>query len=593
MAIVPIYGPRQVSTAPLPAARKTAAKTDISAGVGVETARANLALEQGRAAGVVGEAGSRLGAAGVGLAMELGAEAIRTRQDEAEHADEVALLHAQRVLGEWINKRLYDREKGAFTKSGPDSFALPEDVAGEFGQIADGLASGLTTDAQRAAFAKLASREALDLDLRLRRHVYDEMRRYEAEELQATVTNARNSAIANAADPRRVGTELQTAIAAIRTHGPRLGLGPEEIKQQIEAVRTETHVGVIESLLAQDLTKSAEIYFEETKDQITGAAQTRVEKALEEGTIEKQAKEQAEQIIRAGGTLAQQREKAAAIDNPQVSKAVLQRIEHEDAVNEKIRRDAEESDLRKAYDIVERTGSVDGIDPALRTRIAEHMPGVRDAANARARGVPIETNWSKYYVLMTKAGEKPDEFIKENLMAYRAELGEAEFKQLVALQLSLRSGDTKAAEKELGGFRTKSQIFDDTLTGWGYDVNAKPETPQGKAIAQVRRLLDQRIEAAQQPDISGRRREVTNIEIQTTLDQIMAVTDTIPGSAAAILHPFIYDWSDKTKRIVDFTIADVPAAARNAIRLELLRHGIPVNDETILNVFVERRTKLR
>lgn len=591
MPVVPTYGPRQVLTAALPAARKTAAKTELSAGVGVAQAQANLALEQGEAGQKVGAAMAHLGAAGVGLGMELGAEGIRTRQLEAEHADDVALLHAQRQLAEWESKRLYDPESGALTKRGTDSFPVPEIVAEEYGQVVDGIAAGLTTDAQRAAFAKIASNRGINLDMTLRRHVYGEMQRYEGEELQATVTNARNAAIANATDPRRVGEELGSAIAAIKTHGPRLGLGPEQVQQQIDAVRTETHVGVIDSLLAQDLTKSAEIYFEETKDQITGVAQARVEKALAEGKVRKQAQDQADAIIDAGGSLTQQRDKARAIDDPEVRDAVMQRLEHEDAVRDKAQRDADELTLRGVYDIVDRTKDIARIPPATWANLdGSQRSALRSYANALARGTPIETDLATYYGLMRKAGDDPEAFVKENLLNYRATIGETEFKQLANLQLALRQGDTKKAAAELSGFQTKSEILDGTLNSYRINPNPKAGSKEAGAIGQLRRMLDLRVQG--QEALTGKK--PTNVDMQHMLDELLSAKVSTPGSWAhtwANIWPGGLPFYQKEKRLIDATIDDVPSTDRTQIEQALRAKGRPVSDATILDLWLEAKVR--
>jgi hypothetical protein len=586
MPVVP-YGPRKVLTAPLPAARKTAAATDTSAGVGVEQARAEAALTEGRAGAAVGQAIAQFGGTLGQVSQVLGQEAIALRKEERQRADEIAVLHVQRALGEWENERIYDPETGALTLHGTDSFGLPETIAAEYDTITGELAAGLTNDDQRIAFAKIASTRALNLDLTLRRHVYTEMQRYEGQELQATIVNARNAAIANATDPRRVGLELGSAVTAIKTHGPRLGLGPKEIAQQVEAVRTEVHVGVIDSLLAQDLTRSAEVYFEETKDEITGTAIARIEKALDEGQLRKQAQTEADAIVAAGGSLTQQREKARAIDDPKVRDAVMERIEHEDAVNDKVQRDLDEAQLRRVYDIVDKTHNVTSIPPATWAQLdGSTRSALHGYATALARGTPVETDWHAYYVLMREAGEDPASFMQENLLRHRAELGETEFKQLTSLQLALRQGDQRAADKELGGFQTKTEILDGALAAFKIDPNPKAGTKEAAAIAQLRRMLDLRVQTFE--DLLGKK--PTNVDMQHMLDELLSQKETIPGN-------FWNFWPGgrplftKEKRLIDATVEDIPADDRKLIEQALRAKGRPVSDATVLDVWIE--TKVR
>jgi hypothetical protein len=347
--------------------------------------------------------------------------------------------------------RLYDPQSGALSVHGKDAMPLPEQIAGEYDQVTGAIAMGLGNDRQKLAFAKVKESRGQQLDLTIRKHVYGEMQRYEGQELQSTITNATNNAIANASDPRRVGMELARAVDAIKTHAPRLGLGPEEVAQQVDAVTTKTHVGVIEGLLAQDQTKTAQVYFDETKSAIKGEALARIEKALSVGKTRSEGQKAADAIVAAGGTLTEQREKARAIDDPDVRDNVMQRIEHEDAVKEKVQREAEQATLTNAYGIVDRTKSVDGIPPADVVTLANHMPALRAYAIARAKGVPVETDYPTYYGLLSKAGDDPAAFVKENLLTYRAKLDDGEFKQLADIQLRIKNGDRAAADKATSG----------------------------------------------------------------------------------------------------------------------------------------------
>lgn len=567
MPVVP-YGQRKVATDAIPGVRKTAAETPLSTGVGLEQAREN----KFEAVAKLGEVASQAG-------RETYRQARTVADAEAKRADEIALLDAQNQLDSWEHPRLYDPNTGALSVHGKDAMPLPEVVGEEFQKVAGDISKGLGNDRQRVKFARIQEQRGQMLDLNLRKHVYGEMQRYEGQELQATIENASNAAIANATDPRRVGLELNRAVDAITTHAPRLGLGPEEIAHQLDAVRTKTHEGVIESLLAQDQAKTAAVYFDETKSQISGPAVIRIEKALAVGKTRGEAQKAADAIIAAGGTLSQQREKARAIDDPEVRDGVMQRIEHEDAVNEKAQREGEQALLTNAYNIVDRTKSVDGIPPADVVKLAQHMPQLRAYAIARAKGVPIETDYPTYYGLMSKAGDDPASFVKENLLAYRGRLDDGEFKQLVDIQLRLKNGDRAAADKATNAFRTHDQIIKDSLTNYGIDPTPKEGSAEAKAVAQFRRMLDLRVGALGQEKPS-------NDDIQRITDDLLSQSVDVPGSWWNI-WPGGKPFFDQKKRAIDFQIGDVPDADRKQIEASLKAHGQPISDAMVLNTYVE------
>jgi hypothetical protein len=580
MPTVGLYGPRKVSTEALPAARKSAAETPTSTGAGLELARA-------RQFGAVAD----LGDTGVRVGLALGQQQTRERQQETERADDVALMNAQNRLDQTVTGILYDPEKGALNKKGPASFSTPEQTATDYNTAAGEIARSLSTDRQRLAFQKLAGNKASQLDLTVRRHVAEQITQYEAGELTSLVANAKNNAIANAGDPELVGLELTRAVAAIKKSGPRLGLGPEEVQQQVEATQSNTIAGVIDSLLAQENTKAAHAYFDEASSLLTGPDKTRIQKALAVGTLRAESQKQADAILAGGGTLKDQLGKAKAIDDPETRDAVEQRLEHANALKDRDDAEAEKGRLNDAYQLLDQNGgNMAKIPPSLLVDLGVHLPALRSYAEHRAKGTPVETDLGTYYSRMQEAGDNPEAFVKRNLLADRGRLGESEFKQLTNLQLSLKSGDRAKSDPELAGFQTRTQIVDDALSLYGIDPNAKATTTEGKAIAQLRRMLDRRVDAAQQPDASGKRVKVSNAEMQKTVDELMSQTETVPGSWWNF-WPGGKSVSDTTKRLVDTTIEDVPTPARQAIEQRLRARGKPVTDQTILDVFLESKIK--
>lgn len=579
MPVVNRYGSRKVGTEALMGVRKTAAETPESQGAGLAEAQGQQAESLGRLAGTVGH-----------LATQRIAE---MQQQERDRADRVAVQEADTALGKWENQRLYDSQTGALTIQGKDAMPLPEAVGGEFNQVAGEIEQGLTTDRQKAAFAHIRANRAQNLDGTLRRHVFTAMQTYEAQTLQATVENAMEAAVANALDPRRVGQELDRAVGAIQVSAKRLGKSPETAAKEVGDVQTKTHVGVIGRLLTNNQTRAAHIYFEETKDQITGSALGQIEKALAVGNTRAEAQKAADAILAIPDlTLTQQREKARAIDDPEVRDNVQQRLEHEAAVKDKADRDRDETTLKNAYTLVDQSHDVNSIPPATWGDLSgPARASLRTYATSLAKGVPITTDASTFYSRMQEAGTDPDAFVTRNLLADRAKLDEDDWKKLVTLQLSLRKGDRPKADEQLAGFRTHSQIVDDTLSDYGIDPHAKPGTPEDLAISQLRRMLDRRVEAVQAPGPDGKAKKVSNTEVQQALDDILSTKETTPGSWWGLVPFTKTKFSDESHRVLDTTIEQVPAADRTKIESALRRAGRPVSDATIRDAYIELQVR--
>lgn len=589
---------RQVSPTALPGARLTAQETPLSGGVGVHEAKARLELAKGGASAATWEAAAGFGNTVTRAAGALAEIAIQ----EQRRADDVALMEKQNQLTEWTNKRLYDPQAGALARQGKDALGVPEEVGDEFEKLAGELEGTLGNPRQKAAFLRIRQNAKANLDLTLRRHVFGEMQKYEAGELKSLVDNSVSSAIQNATDPARVGFELTNAVDAIERSGPRLGLGPEQVKAQVQAVQTKTHVGVVESLVSQGHTKAATAYFEEAKDagQISGEAVARVEKALREGTIRKEAQDHADKIILAGGSLSQQRDAAKAIEDPEVRDRALTYIEHEADVKAREQRDQGEQLLRGVYAVVEESGGdISAVEPALWAQLdAKDLAGVRAYARNIAKGEPVETDLETYYGLMRRAVSSDKAFLNENLLRYRGKLSEGDFQQLANLQRSLResaidasnAAAKNAAKIVVDEFSSKSQVFDDRLRAYGLDPNPKEGTPEAKAVANLRGLLDRRVRALSGGETG---KTATNDEIREILDEELStqITTTRKGTWAGLFTAAPFFTTTATKRPIELTLDDMTAGERNAIEKALRNNRIPVNDATVLEAFIEARSR--
>lgn len=522
-------GQRTAGITGLQGGRRSASETELSTGVGVSRATADKDLALSRF-------GQEVTAAGVSMFGEI-VDAERAK------ANQTALLEASNKLSNWRNARLYDANKGAFTLKGKDAQQLPEDIADEFEQVAGEIAGGLHTPEQQIAFARLRSQEWQSLDLEVRRHTMKEMEAYTAGELRAHVGNSVNAAIQSFEDPKLVAVNLDKAVAGLKASGKAAGMGQEAIDASIAAAQSTTHLGVISQLLAADKTQQASDYFAAVKGQIDGDKQDGVVKALEEGTLRGQGQKLADKIIAEGGPLSAQRAKAKEIADPKLRDQVEQRIEHNDAVSEKEKQEAEKALYRGAYDILDRTPDVRKIPPDVWTQLdGNERNALLSYAHRKLKGEPIETDQVAFYTLIQNARDVPADFAKENLLKYRHKLSDGDFQQLASLQLSIASGNAAAAAKTLAPYDVDDKLLTDSLRLYGLDPKDDAQAPK---IARMRQILRDGGDALQKA--TGKVPQ--NADLQKIIDETLMLEMSVPGG-----------WfGGKTqKQIIDATIDDVP-----------------------------------
>lgn len=573
MPVVPTHEGRRITRTGIPNARRSAAETAESQGAGLARAQ----QETGQAIAQLGNTVARIGTSIYG----------QIKDKERRRADEVALLDANNQL-DAFELGLNDPNGGAFNTRGKAAFEMPEKVEKDFNELADKISQGLGTPEQKLAFEKMRSNRGMGIMLNINRHVAGEMRSYEQAQLEGTLVNAISLAGANSSDPARVAREIEKGEVAIRSVNANRGASAEATEQQLTTFRSGAHLSVISNQLAEGKVAGARAYFEEVKDQIAGDKWDEVEKQLRAGTQKEQAQKASDEIIAAGGTLTEQRAKAKAITDPDVRDQAMAYIEHEAAVVERETQDAHRELLKTSvYDVLDKGLGIRGIDARVWGNMSgEERRSAQIYAEAKARGIPIQTDPGTFYGLMRQAIENPDAFVRANLMQSRHRLSDSDLQQLASLQLSISRSDKSAADQTLAGFSTKQEILDSTLTSYGIDPKAKADTPQGKAVAQLQRMLDRRVDAIQ----TETGKKLTNSEIQQTLDGLLSQSTTVEGSWWNIFpggKPFF----DSKKRLIDTTVDDIPTATKTAIEDARRKRGLPVSDATTLDTYLEMQVR--
>jgi hypothetical protein len=599
MPTVQRYGERRVGLGALPGARKSAAATALSEGAGLAEADARKWDTVGRVASAAGQFATT--------------EYLEIQQKAKERADNIARLSWRNRISKWQTDTVYNTENGVVATRGAAAQALPERVMGDYEKLVSEIESGLTSDEQRGQFLADVQSTREQVYNTVQSHVSQEITKLEANELTAFVDNQRSFAVANANNPRLVGQSLAEITAAIRQHGANVGMGDEQIAAAIASQRSAVHGGVIDRFLTAGNQKLAQVYFDETKSEISGESIAKIEKALTVGRVREQAQTKTEEILAQGGTLLEQRARAKAIDDPEVQDEVLQRLEHEDAVRQRAEVEAGRVTLRGAFDILDKTPNVARIPPNVwATLDGSERSALMTYARNKAVGEPIETNFRRYYELMQMAGSDPSGFMKLNLYADRAHLGDTEFKQLAAMQLSFGQGDTRAGEKDLATFSTKTQMLDDALRAYQIEgIDAKAGSDEAIAFenakATLRRLIDVELENL------GPGASPTAADIRSVIDSIMATEaqkaapspfwsvlsgglPTVVGGRALWEIGTSQGWQavftpQQRRMLAGTTIADVPPAERREIEDALRRSGRAVSDPSILMLWQMEKVK--
>lgn len=574
MPTVKLAGGRQVATAALPDARKTAHESDLSTGAGLEDAK-------GRKWGQVAQLGQAVGQ----VAHVLGAEAIQMRAKAVDEANDVARLKWTNALHEWEQQTLYDPTAGALMLKGESALGVPEAVDASFTKLASDVAAGLSTDTQRLQFAKDKEQFGSSVAIQVRRHVATEMQTFRGNQLQARVVNGKNAAITNALDPRRVGIELATTIDDMKLHAPALGVPPEQVQQQIEALQNAVHVGVVERLLALDQTKKATAYFQEVKGDLTltGEAIADLEHKLDTATtaqtglstagklwatlgpksdvdpinldtMETAAREQfADDPKALEATLHYLRERKAGVD--------AGRKEREDATSSavwiKVSQGARLADVQRMPEFLALPGRAQAqvsnsiVDRAAsRANQAYYEEGRAASREGREQTGKERKGWARYWEL-----NDPTTLTRQSdaaLNAMRGDLGDDHVNRLLTQKRALDKG-----EEAVRAATIDDDLFKTTAMSAGLDAYSPKTDAEKSDLGQLKNTVETAIDAEQRQTGKALTRDRKQTITREIVDTKVRLSEW--GRDPTRVAALVSNADDRDRAYVP--LADVPAVA--------------------------------
>jgi hypothetical protein len=560
MPSVPRYGGNQIE-------KQLAAPTK----VGAET---SLATFGG------GDATNRVTAA----AGDLVETVVKVKND----IDEVAALSAVNEMKRFKTERLWNTKDGALYTQGQNAFGVLEKYAPEFDKYGADAEKNLANENQRQIYRKYFSEERSDLDKVLSQHTFKEGDKFEDEQTSALISNYRNDAILNYTDPNKVRAALLGQEREITNHAKRRGLPGEWVKQKLLDAESKTHSGVIQGYLRGDDDITAKKYFDANADGFSADDKLAISKDIEESSLRRESQRQSDRIFAQNmDSMPGAVSEAKKIKDPKLRDEVLKRVQDNFAIKDKAEREDNERLHVAALNQIDQTkGDIafEKINGWQRFSASDRASLERYARDKKV-GVEPKTNWASYYDLMQLA-QNPDvkeEFLQTNLMKYRADLADSEFKQLVGLQAGLRKGDSKS-QKTLDGYRTDSAIVNDALAAAGFQTGRDAGTSDKESVAKFRRMVDDQIILEQ--DRTGKK--VNNQDVQRIVDALM-IKGKVKGSG--------WLWDDKKRAFelsaqeADKFLPEVPEEEKALIVDALKRNNKPVTDENIVKYFIKKMSK--
>ncbi len=517
---------------------------------------------------------------------------MKIAQEEKLKADQLSVLDAERKKSALETELQYNPQSGALNKKGRDAFALPDQIKSAWDKGIEEIEKDLHNETQRMAFKKSEQTSWNSLNNNIQRHVAGEISKYDNDVTESSLANERDAASVNYMDPNRIGLSIENQKKWITDHANRNGLPAQWIEQKTNESISKTQVSVINRMLANGQDQLATAYFEKYKPTITdGDSLNSVEKAIKEGTLRGQSQRTTDQIQSSYGTWSERMDAASKIQDPNVRDEVDRRLKTNMATEKTLQQQLEERVTLDATNIIEKFKDFDQVPPAM---VQNMTPSTRKALRGYAddlrEGKRPVTDWDQYYNLKTMAAtpDLREKFMRENLLSYRPQMADAEFKELVNLQTTLRNGKE---DPELDGYRTNVMIVNGTLNDVGIDPTPKPGSDAARKVNGFQKVVDDQIRVFQQQ--TGKK--ATNKDVQTIVDNLI-IEGSVPGTGflglfktkkrAFELEPGETLVASDTDKAIGY--GGIPAGERAKIIDALKRNGIQPTDEKIMSLYLKK-----
>jgi hypothetical protein len=504
-------------------------------------------------------------------------------QEQKRKADQIAVYEANAKLSEIENKLLYDQKDGALNKRGKDSFDLPFGVNENYGKMSNEILNSLTNDEQKMAFKRYQIERGAQIDRTVQRHVSGEILRYDNDVTTNFIKNEQDAAIKSYKDPSRVMLSLENQKKAIADFGQRNGLSKEEIDQKSSALVSATHKEIISRMITNDEDMAAMNYYKTMKDQIKGSDLGDVEKLVEAGSLRGSSQRFVDNVMKEGLDETKALEKARSISDPKLRDATVDRIRNEFNIKDAAEKNKLEDLHVNALNMID-NGQVKDLYkiPGWNEMGVSQRNSLENYMQSKISGANIKTDPAVYYDLKTMASipETRDKFLKMNLMEKRNSLDNGDFEKMVDLQAKLRAGKPEGA-KIADGFRSDAQVVKQT-----YDAAGLPKNNKEKIS-----LFNTRVEQASIAEQERLGRKLNNLELKKLADE----------QAMKIVTKERSFWFDEEKTLAEATdeellnlrYKDVPSADKIKIESSLNKKGIPVNEETVRKMYIEKIMRTR
>lgn len=464
-------------------------------------------------------------------------------------------------------------EQGELAKQGVNAQGATQRASQWWAENGKKYAEGLT-DRQQSAYVRNISALRQSTTGALFRH-----ERTQTEGAMVASANARVGSAINAAitdpTPERVTNSKREIVEATGIAARLAGLPPDAQAALVGEKVNLLHRGVVLQLADTD-PDGAKAYFYGNKKEIAGGTQLELEKVVERSGKLQKAQAAADDIMAKGMSLADAEAHIETTYSGEDEAAIKAEVHNRWTT----KKQGEAEIVGKAYGSAQlavsqgrRVAANDwsAMDDAHRAAIVERQRAEQKRNAAEAEGRAVKTDFGTWDTLNRWVTSDPKAFAAADLGRWSDKVSRSDLMQFGDLQRKIRTGDEKPV-KDAVSLGQQVDIVSDNL-------KLKANSPDSAAL---RKSIYDAVQLEQQT----KGKDLTYEERQKVIDR-QVMTMTVPG--------MVWD-SDKpsyqlTAEERATARAKVPSADRALIVEALRKHGKPVTEEAISDLYLKKQSR--
>jgi len=466
---------------------------------------------------------------------------------------------------------------------GKNAAAAPDYATKEWKGGIDEITKGMD-DTQKGHILAAARVRRANLFKSTNYHVSTELNKYDDDQTEAYVKQAKSEAMLHPNDPDRVSLSIFQQESAIEKNAMKYGLSTQDIAIKKEVARSSTHLSVLDTIAESDdpdKDLKAKKYYDTHKDSFRFDDIEKAGKRVEAATKLGQTYRTSDTIFSKARNLTDAVKQAGQIQEPSLRKAVTEELSSRFSLKEKAEKQHEEDLEDHSGNVIDKTGDYEKIPESIKQQLSVTAKSrLKAYAKQKREGTQLPSNTDKYLDLRLLAANPAtrDDFAKMSMSQLRGELPGAEILALTKLQEGINKGDGKTKET-LGGIETTNQIVMRTLGNAGI-----------KAVSDEGREFFRKLNRSVDEQHAATGKKPSGQEIQALMDGFL-----VEGIAEKkSLFGFDSLWPDSKKKafeleegksFVDVEPDKIPATEKAKITDFLKRSGKPITNENILKMF--------